>query len=949
MEQYQFPYRRSGHILNFYRGFAVLVALVFLCQATCGQVVDTIAAPPLSKNWTLFLNALPPASFATLPESLLSSKRECIKPRIVSFPSGTIDLAALVAGKFSEKSPAMLYNKYFCAKAARVRLGIAADYWLEVYSNGEKVFSTFPEGNQNTTYSPNDHVFEFPAKAGENLLAVRIVSGSRGWRFVCGKATRPPDPPKTSSASMANLTFTANAEWHSVDMNDVKVKPGSALDLSGVSAVPMPLRRLVVNGSGKLAAQGEEHIPLRLQGFNFSARPFFQLKDYYKMMGEKTLPGPEDNITQSKEKIAEFCRLAKLQGYNLLRLNAVDFLSPQADMDIRPEYLERMDYLLYQMRTQGLYLHLTMAAYIFYLKEPKGHLFNDKKARMYLGDTQMRAAWKYGVETLMNHVNPYTGLAWKDDPVIADIEFFNEQEFGFMAIDKITPETRRSFDAKFRLWLERKYKMPEILAQAWWDNSLKSFGQTSVPTRFDAGMGPDANDFLLFCNDLSRENGQWCEKTLRACGYAGLCSQYNLPYGFGGLEARFEVSQVSIDNTYFSHPSGKGSSESPWGTNCIQRSSLVDAAMHWRASAARRFTDRPFFVTEYNHAFWNKYQHEGGLVFAAYSAFQGFDAIIIHADAVISSVDAPNNPFSAGRSPLCRANEFLSSCLFLRGDVKSSSRLIELAISKEYLDADCHSAKSVSQEQNRLALMMGFAINFPGATRPAGIAANSKALISLFPDSGAVLKVQAWFTETVETKGEKFPLDAFIGTMKTKGLLPKSNCSEPEKGIFQSDSGEILLRSRENLMSVTTAKTEAVSLEAGKSETLNKLIVARTSVPALVASCSIDGRTLATSNRIVLLYSTEIVNSGMEVSGDRVKLLKLGHLPVLMKTGTLKATLENVNGRNMALFALGFNGVRRERIPVTFSNGKIEIFIDTSILKDGPTPFFELVAGVPGK
>lgn len=81
----------------------------------------------------------------------------------------------------------------------------------------------------------------------------------------------------------------------------------------------------------------------------------------------------------------------------------------------------------------------------------------------------------------------------------------------------------------------------------------------------------------------------------------------------------------------------------------------------------------------------------------------------------------------------------------------------------------------------------------------------------------------------------------------------------------------------------------------------------------------------------------------MELSPDRVTLKQLGRLPVLMRVGRLDATLSNSNGAGMALYALGFDGSRRERLPVELANGMLRIQLDTASLKNGPTCFFELV------
>ena len=137
--------------------------------------------------------------------------------------------------------------------------------------------------------------------------------------------------------------------------------------------------------------------------------------------------------------------------------------------------------------------------------------------------------------------------------------------------------------------------------------------------------------------------------------------------------------------------------------------------------------------------------------------------------------------------------------------------------------------------------------------------------------------------------------------------------------------------------------TEGVSLEAAKSEKLSCLMVDGTSTHATVAVCSIDGKALSSSSRMVLIYSTETANTDMELSEDRITMRKGGKLPILMLSGQLKASLKCANPDQMALYALKIDGTRNERIPVTVEKGSLIISIDTATLKDGPTPFFELV------
>jgi len=911
---------------------ASLLAAVLAVCALHAQGADNATLPlKLGETWRVFLNVEPPVSYDVVPASLKTPEGKPVEAKIVKLKDATIDLAALNGG-FQAGGRAVLYNEFHSEKAGVMRAGAGADWWMEIHVNGKAVCSTMANGNGAGTFKPGDHVFSFPVVTGKNLLAANVKSGSAGWCFVCGT----PEP------KGHNLKFEANSEWKAIDMAEVRVKAGSALDQRSLAALPprggllawlglgsadKRLPRLGVGPTGKLVIEGDD-VPVRLRGTGTNTPWLFG----------RAGKDPDWKGTWRDNAIA-----ARLQGYNLVR-SAFDAMSKE-DLSLSPEFLDKADYLTSQLGEQGIYSFLTIGSYGLYLKNAWGPLKKGERRdyclRMYLGDEQIRKAWKYGADILMNHVNPYTGLAWKDDPNIACVELFNEQEWGLFRPN--TPDTMAELDARFQAWLEAKYTTTDALAKAWNAAPLSSFQQVVAPKEFPFwNKDAKSNDYILFCMELSRQNIEWMEKTLRATGYKGLIGQYNISHWLGGQVAKYESSQVALANTYHNHPTDF---DNP-GSKCAQNSSVATAGAYWRGVASMRVADRPFIETEFNHAFWNPYQYECGPLFGAYSALQGLDALMIHGDAAFFHVDKPAlGTFTVGRSPVSRAGEFLSGCLYLRGDVKASPHRVELDIPKEYLETDCNGGRAVSTEQNKLALLTGFSVAFPWAKRPEGVGNPAKPDLVMPPAGGAGFKSAGggWAVDAVESKDVKFSLDAAVASLKAKGILPKSNLSDPAKGVFQSDTGEIIMRTKENLLKIVTPRSEAVTLESGKGESVGQLEVVNTSAPSLVAACAVDQEQLAESGRVVLIYSTEAVNSGMELSADRTTLVKLGGLPVLAKTGKLDVKLKNVNGAAMSLYALGFDGSRRERLPLTFKDGVLTVSIDTAALKDGPTPFFELV------
>ena len=733
------------------------------------------------------------------------------------------------------------------------------------------------------------------------------------------------------SLAASTLKFSANSEWKAVDMSDIQIKKGSALDLSGLMEEGPAGKhgRLTVSKSGALVFEDSPDVPQRFRGFN-SFWPIKKIGDVPK--------------EQMREQIAKYAELVRGSGYNIVRpLYSDNYLmgNSKVDAQYNPDRLDNIDWLVASLKARGIYTYATIAAYrVGSADARKGWLERDTvKLKMFLGDPETRARWKACAENLLNHVNPYTGKAWKDEPAIAILEPYNEQETAYLKLSDLKGDALLLCEQKWGAWLKSRYGTLEKLAEAGKDPSMPpnaSFDAMKLPAR---GTGFLANEFILFRRNLAEECFKWYNGIIRGIGYKGLVSQYNFDQKLISSAVRWENCEVVSMNGYFAHPTN---TINP-GSQCVQNSSVGNIGGYWRSMNATRFSDRPFFNTEQKQAFWNKYRHEDGLLFAAYSAFQGFSAVMVHCDPVLFKAE-PNFDFTSAYDPVAMANEFISACLFKRGDVKRSEKAVELLIPPDYVNISCNGEKAVNTNQSRIALMTGFSIAFADLKKLPSIADSSvKPDMIIGPDSGAEVKGSAWAASVAESKDNKFDLKEFVKSLKAKGILPESNLSNPDNEIFQSGTGEIVLRAKENLLKVVTPKTEAVTLESGKAEQLSCLSVLGSSAPASVSVSSIDGKSLDSSSRIVLIYATDAVNSGMELSSDRITLIKQGGLPILMQTGKLKAALKVAAPEGMTLFALGMDGSRKEKLQMKAGNGSLKIEIDTAKLKNGPTPFFEIV------
>ena len=110
-----------------------------------------------------------------------------------------------------------------------------------------------------------------------------------------------------------------------------------------------------------------------------------------------------------------------------------------------------------------------------------------------------------------------------------------------------------------------------------------------------------------------------------------------------------------------------------------------------------------------------------------------------------------------------------------------------------------------------------------------------------------------------------------------------------------------------------------------------------------VALTSVSGEPLDRADRLVLIYSTCVANSGMRLSSDRSTMIRRGETPVLLETGRLELEFRTAGAEQFELYALRMDGSRSEKLPLAVRDGKLAIRIDTAKLAAGPTVFFELV------
>lgn len=723
--------------------------------------------------------------------------------------------------------------------------------------------------------------------------------------------------------------FTA-PRWKRADMQQLDLVEGSALDLSGRKRFsPEKDGAMQIDRNGAITFRTQEGKPVRLIGFN-------AFPSLYRMKGAS-----REEIHRTIDRCLE---QAKRMGYDYFRTNFLldrdPFQGAAADFEFNPEYLDRLDYLVAACRRYGLYIYGTTASYQLGRKE-WNKPFQQRAAlknETLFGVPARREEWKKLIVKLLTHVNPYTGIAYKDDPAFLCFEFYNEQEISLQSLlrapESFPAETLAFINAKFVRFLEKKYGTAKELSKRW-GMTVRNFPEVKFHSGKFTGNRAFTGDWQLFCMENAAECLDFFNGVMREIGCDRYISQYNFLPSIGFSRVRAEKTHLVSMNTYFRHPSKMMSR----GSVVRQESSLTGSGSeYFKKAATCRIAGMPLFVTEYNHCYWNRYEYEGGIFFPAYSALQSFAGITVHQSPVMEE----NRPlrlenFRVATSPTKRANEFLAMSLFRRGDVQSSPHRVELLFPAEFLEDGNAGAGAVNTSQAALAFLTGITLRFPELPAKA----ENGPELSFLPEQSATIHSGAW-SSSVE--GSVFGnLADSVAKLRTAGILPKNNPTDADAQCFVSDTGELSLDTRARRLKVITPKTEAVILKPDDANlALRQLTVHAVDTGCAAAVTSLDDLPLAESRHMMFVLNTNSVSEGLVLSGDRSTLIEPGkNAPPLMETARIRVSLR-CDGKSWKLYPLSLSGERRKPLPVTQQTDGIAFRLDTALLPDGTTPFFEL-------
>ncbi|MBE6930297.1 MAG: hypothetical protein E7463_08460 [Ruminococcaceae bacterium] len=348
----------------------------------------------------------------------------------------------------------------------------------------------------------------------------------------------------------------------------------------------------------------EDGTKVRFWGTNFNSAACFPEHDY-------------------ADKVAR--RLAKI-GCNMVRLHQLDaeWLVPnlfcfskgkrtRGTGTFDPTSLDRLDYLLTALKKEGIYVYVDIFTYRKFKTDDgvaSAYDLADAAKPYHYFDRRMIELQKKLACDFWNHVNAYSGLAYKDDPIFVMGEIVNESSLFQMKLE-VEPYVSE-FRSLYGAWLEKH-------------------GITCV----DAGtcdVNEDAQPLIDFKEELQEAYYAEMHDYLRSIGVRIPIAGTNLCPSFANGKSQRVCDFLDV-HTYLYDWAWKKERR----IKSVRMTEVPDPALARLLRVSAK--GMPQFVSEWDVPWPNTYRAESPLLFAAVGLLQGWSGYTIHTYSYLAALD----------------------------------------------------------------------------------------------------------------------------------------------------------------------------------------------------------------------------------------------------------------------------------------------------------------------
>lgn len=695
-------------------------------------------------------------------------------------------------------------------------------------------------------------------------------------------------------------------DWFPVAFDDDPLSPDSVIDMSRLVEAP-------AGQHGFLQAAGDH---LR---FTDSNRPV-------------KLWGVNANLDSraTPEKMVQRARWLRKYGVNQVRqhtlIDAMGLLRPDGTVD--PQRFDRYDRWFAALKEQGIY-SIWSVVYPHHgaFLRPQDGLPQERFAELDQSDKERDASKSPIVSNdyinmdrqiqdvvlryftvLLNHRNPYTGLAYKDDPALAVVEFQNESNLFFHTLNVLRTESPKHpyysqlLRKGFFAFVQQKYGSREAVAKAWggkWDRDDKwDQGELGIMAAYQWGVdGPGyefkgqdrrCGDYIAYLESVQRAYYERRERELREIGFKGI-TVTTAWFGVGGsnLANLYCDTAASMIDRHNYCGGGDG------GHNIVE--GKVSTMTHLDQPGQGLFSigfnqvvGKPFGVSEWDMTPPDPYKAEAAPLIAFYGmGLQGWDSAS-HFACGASRMGAgwPDLSKYASQTPHYLGQFPALSLAILRGDIQEG----QVVASRSATEKERHAGRDV----------LGGAVNAENKDYKE-LAAN----LAAPPETFAIGRVVVGFGDA------------------PRAVDPASFWDRKGK-VLTSTTGELVWDYGRRLVQVRAPRTQAVIGFAGGSTVTLPDVKATVKTPFVsLLFTALDGKPLRESGHILVTALARDKQTGTVYNADWSKLETIGGPPLLLEP--VQATLRLVGAKPSEVLPLDGYGVPRDEPIAVAADGSFAI------------------------
>lgn len=359
--------------------------------------------------------------------------------------------------------------------------------------------------------------------------------------------------------------------------------------------------------------------------------------------------------------------------------------------------MDRLDYLLFCLKKEGIYIYMDLLTYRRFKSgdgiEAADQLSDGAKPYSTFSRKLIELQKKFNHD-LWTHKNPYTGLAYKDDPAIVLTEVTNENDLFSRGVT-LEP---------YRTELEKRYR-------EWADGKGIKIAKDKID--FVTAGHPVPEFFTHLTKAYYKELIQHMRETGVKIPIAGTNWTRNGPHLSAQAVADFTDSHAYW-NTFGLWKMNDKSFQNEVMTGSINN--MLPAL------AFLRISDKPFFVSEWDNPWPNEWRAESSLLMASAGALQGWGGFCIHtyrysADENVDMIGKPvtsdaiggvyyrGGVFDTFNDPAKYGLFYHAALILRRGDVRESDKTVSVKL-KTLETGPAINALKLSVEKQRIEIVL---------------------------------------------------------------------------------------------------------------------------------------------------------------------------------------------------------------------------------------------------